>query len=166
MLVNIPRLTRCLDAGADLIAGDIVAYKKRTYRIVNLVCDQLGELSPPMIDLVSLAAFAQELGHWNESNPKSLSWMPENLPEGEQSQGKLLRDMINSRRKLRRLGEPVVDAYRTAHWINAWPVVAKRLPYVVAMTQTFGQFPTSRLDTILRRRFVSEIAKGLLGIEH
>lgn len=165
MLVNIPCLTRCLDAGAVLIAGDIVAYRMRTYRITNLVCALLGQLSPSMIDLVSLAAFVQEIGHWDQGSRDPMAWLPHTVLNGERMQAQLLRDMVDGRRSVRRHGEPILDAYRTAHWVNAWPVLAMRSADASAMTRTLDQFPRSGLDTILKRRFVAEIGRGLLGSE-
>lgn len=125
MLTEIAVLDELLDARADAIGRDFVAYRNHAYRVANL-CLAFAPTEPDRLEKIAVATAFHDMGVWTDGTfdylEPSVRLATAHLSEsGRQSWIPEIAEMILQHHKISRCrpeAPPLVEAFRRADWVD------------------------------------------------
>jgi HD domain len=124
-LTRIATLDAVLDAHAQELAGDFVAYRNHTYRVANL-CVALSPHRPDTLEKIAIASAFHDLGIWTNHTfdylQPSVSLATAYLRDvGKTSWTREIAEMVLEHHKIlpyRREPRSLVEPFRRADWVD------------------------------------------------
>jgi hypothetical protein len=125
MLTEIAPLDELLNAHADVIGRDFVAYRNHTYRVANLCCE-LSSPQPDRLEKIAIAAAFHDMGIWTDRTfdylQPSIRLARAHLARtGRADWSAEITAMIQEHHKIlpyRQDSAPLVEPFRRADWMD------------------------------------------------